>query len=102
MLQTTLRSGRQLHRERDRRQAEFLLQAGADRAAQLVLANPEFRGDTWTLPDEMIVGQGGGAVTTEIRRESEQAPWQLHVVAEYPLGDEFSIRRSRTFVIDAP
>jgi hypothetical protein len=102
LLRTTLRTGRQLHVERDRQQAEFLLQAGADRAAQLFASKPEFRGDTWTLPAEEILGQGGGTVTTSLTRESDEVPWQLHVVAEYPLGRDFSIRRSRTFLVEAP
>jgi hypothetical protein len=102
MLQSTLRSGRQLRLERDRRQAELMLQAGADRAVQLLFTYPEFRGDTWTLPAEAIVGAGSGSITAEVRRESDQTPWQLHVVAEYPSGDDYSIRRSRTFVVDAP
>jgi hypothetical protein len=102
MLRSTLRTGRQLHVERDRQQAEFLLQAGADRAAQLLASNPEFRGDMWTLPAEAILGRGGGTVTTSLTRESDEAPWQLQVVAEYPLGRDFSIRRSRTFLVEAP
>ena len=68
MLQSSLRTGRQLHVERDRQQAEFLLQAGADRAARLFATDPEFRGDTWTLPAEAILGHGGGVVTTSLAR----------------------------------
>jgi type II secretory pathway component PulK len=102
MLRATLRTGRQLHVERDRRQAELLLQAGADRAARLLASNSQFRGDTWTLPAEAILDQGGGTVTTSLARESEELPWQLQVSAEYPLGRDFSIRRSRTFLVEAP
>src|SRR5687767_9502053 len=82
MLRATLRTGRQLHVERDRRQAELLLQAGADRAARLLASNSQFRGDTWTLPAEAILDQGGGTVTTSLARESEELPWQLQVSAE--------------------
>jgi Tfp pilus assembly protein PilX len=107
MLQGTLRARRQLHAERDRRQTELLLEAGADRAASRLAAEPDFRGETWQVPAEAIVGRGEGRVTTEVssaadnQLPSEQS-WQVRVVAEYPLGSGSSIRRSRTFFVTSP
>lgn len=98
MLQGTLRARRQLHTQRDRRQAELLLQAGADRAAFRLSSESNYRGETWTLPADTIVGTGDGQVTVAASRESDEQPWQVRVVAEYPLGSESSIRRSRTFL----
>jgi hypothetical protein len=46
MLQNALRARRQLRIERDRRQVELLVQAGADRAAFRLTTEPSFRGDT--------------------------------------------------------
>ena len=99
MLQNTLRARRQLHTERDRRQTELLLQAGADRVAARLLLESDFRGDVWELPTEAIVGRGAGRVTTQVSRSDDGGPWQVRIIAEYPLGRDFPIQRSQTFKI---
>jgi type II secretory pathway component PulK len=102
MLHSALHARRQLRVERDRRQAELLVEAGADRAAARLAADPTFRGDTWNLSAESIVDRGAGRVSTEISPHDVSGEWQLRVVAEYPLGRDFPIRRSHTFPISAP
>jgi hypothetical protein len=97
MLQGTLRARRQLHRERDLRQAELLLQAGVERAAFRFASEPGYRGETWSLPAVMITGSKAGRVMIEFSRESDEQPWRVDVAAEYPAGNEASIRRSHTF-----
>jgi type II secretory pathway component PulK len=99
MLQGTMRTRRQLHSERDRRQNKFLLQAGADRAAGRLAAEPDFRGDTWNLSANAITGQSDGRVTTEISPNAGNQGWLVHVLAEYPVGREFTIRRTQVFQI---
>jgi hypothetical protein len=99
MLQGALRARRQLHAQRDLRQTEFLLQAGADRAAYRLLTETEYRGETWDVPAAEIFEAGRGQVMISASRDSEQEPWQVHVMAEYPLRGESSIRRSGTFLI---
>jgi hypothetical protein len=102
MLQSALRAHRQLRVERDRRQTEFLVEAGAERAASLLRAQPDFRGDTWRLPAAAILGSQSGQVTTEVSRPSSEPRWEIRVSAEYPLDSQFSIRRSRTFFVTNP
>jgi hypothetical protein len=102
MVQGALRARRQLHAERNRRQAELLLEAGANRAVARLAAEPDFRGDTWNVPAESVIGHGDGRVKTEIARNEGIDAWQLRVVAEYPLGREFPITRSNTFPIPSP
>jgi hypothetical protein len=102
MLQAALRAQRQLRVERDRRQVEFLLQAGAHRAVERLSTDPAFRGDMWSLPAEAIVGRGRGSVTSEVSPASNEQSWQVRIVAEYPAGSEWSIRRSRTFLVPTP
>jgi hypothetical protein len=101
MLQCAMRFRRQLHAERNRRQTELLLDAGASRAVERLAAHPEFRGDTWELPVEAIVGRGAGRVTTEVIGIEGSNSLQLHVVAEYPIGRDLPIRRSHTFQISS-
>ena len=99
MLQGTLRIRRQLHAERDRRQTELLLLAGAQRAAFRLAAEADYRGETWKLPADNIISHGDGQVTITATREADDQPWRLSVVAEYPVGSPASIRRSSTFNI---
>ena len=100
MLQHALAARRQLRAERDLRQAELLLQAGADRAALLLVRKKDYRGETWTTPDEALAGRG--QVTIKALLDSDTASWRVHIVAEYPVGSQRSVRRSRTFVIPSP
>jgi hypothetical protein len=99
MLQTSLRSRRQLRSQRDLIQCELLLQAGVDRAAYRLSGASDYEGETWNVPAEALLGGGGGQVTIEASRESDDEPWNLRVAAEYPVGSEHSIRRSRTTTI---
>ena len=99
MLQTSLRARRQLRTERELIQCKLLLQAGMDRAAFRLSSDSEYAGETWEVPAEALAGSGEGQVTIEASRESDDEPWSVRVVAEYPLGSEHSIRRSKTITI---
>jgi hypothetical protein len=99
MLQTAVRARRQLTVERDRRQAELLLQAGADRAAYRLASEADYRGETWKLDSDAIVGNGSANVTIAAERAAEPAEWRVQVVAEYPLDSHRAIRRSQSFFI---
>lgn len=85
--------------ERDRRQADVLLMAGAARAVAHLQKNLEFRGDVWELPAALIVGHGNGRVRSDITALAAGEGWEVKVVAEYPLGRDFPVRRSHTFHI---
>jgi hypothetical protein len=102
MLLGSTRARRQLHPERDLRQTELLLVAGAERAAYRLATQPNYRGEIWSLPAESIVGDGAGEVAITATRNSDRAPWQVRVVAEYPHGSRLPIHRSRTFLVPSP
>ena len=99
MLLGVVRSGRQLHRERDRRQCELLLQAGMERAAYRLAEEPEYSGETWAVESADILGQGAGEVTIERKADENAAAVRLLVTAEYPTGSEHSVRRSRSLLL---
>jgi hypothetical protein len=102
MLLRAVRAHRQLHRERDLRQTELLLQAGTERAALRFARDPNYRGETWELPAASIANNGSGRVKIEISADAAQNSKTAKIIAEYPLGDEWSIRRSRTLQIQPP
>jgi len=99
MLLAALQSGRQLHVERDLRQCELLLAAGIARANSQVLNNADYRGEKWQFAADQIIGSSAGEVTIEIAADSASDKPQFHVVAEYPLGSDTSIRRSQTILV---
>jgi hypothetical protein len=101
LLQGSLRARRQLHAERDLRQTEFLLEAGLDRAALRLSREADYRGETWNLPSDQIVGRGDGQVAITASRGPSDGPWEVKIVVEYPLGSALSIQRSRTFFVQA-
>ena len=94
MLVGALRISRQMRVERDRRQCELLLQAGLDRAVLRLSAAEPYQGEVCDLRAADVIQRGDGRVTIEVSREGD-APPQIHVVAEYPVGSDRSIRRSR-------
>jgi type II secretory pathway pseudopilin PulG len=96
-VQSAIRLRRQLHAERNLRQTELLLTAGAERAAKRLSQDANFGGDAWELPADAIIGGGAGRVTTVVSRIENRQAWSVHVVAEYPLNRDFTVRRSRTF-----
>jgi len=98
MLVGALRVGRQMRVERDRRQCELLLQAGLDRAVLRRTASPTYAGEVWEVPAVDIGGAGHGQVTIHVSRPDDRPP-EVRVLAEYPLGSDRSVRRSRTFQI---
>jgi hypothetical protein len=95
LLAGTLRMGRQMHAERDRRQCELLLAAAIERAAEAIAADQAYSGEMIDLPAAEILGLGDGRVSIEVERPEAAAP-RLRIAAEYPLGSEQSVRRSRT------
>jgi hypothetical protein len=101
MLQSALRSRRQLHAERDLRQTECLLEAGADRAAFRLRGDADYAGETWDVSAAEIIGRGDGQVVIEVK-VADGGGRHVRVLAEYPRGSELSIRRSRTFIVQVP
>ena len=97
LLQGTLRARRQLPVQRDLRQCELLADAGIERAVHRLAQENDYRGETWSLPADGEFGLAEGQVTIAASRASPDQPWQLDVTAEYPLGTDHSIRRSRFF-----
>ena len=99
MLASAVRMGRQLHAERDLRQCELLLAAGVERAKWRLTNESDYRGESWKLSPAEIVAKGEGQVTIDAALDSSQQPWTFRVTAEYPVGSELSIRRSRTILL---
>ncbi len=101
MLKIGLIGRRQLLKELDARQAECLLEAAADRAAQRLAADPAWSGDARTVAADQITGVGAASVTTSIAAGEGRGP-ALQIVVDYPAGRTDSVRRERTFPFTPP
>ena len=99
MVKRTLLTKRQIRTERHVRQAEWLVQAGAERAAFRLASDDEYTGESWWLAADAIVGTDPGIVSISASRKSTDRA-SVRVVAEYPSGRAASIRRTREFLID--
>lgn len=101
MLKGTLLTMRQIRTERHLRQTEWLVQAGAERAAFRLASDVEYTGEVWSLAAQEIAGTDPGVVSISVSRDSTDRA-RVRVVAEFPSGSVASIRRTREFLIDLP
>ncbi len=101
MLKATLMTMRQVRVERHLRQTEWLVQAGAERAAFRLANDVEYTGEEWSLAADEIVGTDPGVVTISVSPDSTDRA-SVRVVAEFPSGSAAAIRRTREFLISLP
>ena len=99
MLKATLLTMRQIRTEGRLRQCEWLVQAGAERAAFRLATDVEYSGEVWSLAADEIVGTDPGVVNISVTRDSTGRA-SVRVVAEFPADSIESIRRTRKYLID--
>ena len=98
-LKTVLMAQRQSRVERQARQADWLLQAAAERAAYAWRTSADYQGETWLIPADEISGTDPGQVVIEVRaKAAASAPAEWHVTARYPWGSATSVTRSAIFL----
>jgi hypothetical protein len=87
LLETVLLDHRDSRRSEARQQALWLAESALQRAVQAAVRAPDYRGETWDVPAEVLgAGRSGRAV---IRVEPAAAPQRgrrLQVQAYYPEG----------------
>lgn len=93
LLKGALLARRHLHQERNLRQTELLLQAGVDRAQARLTADRGYQGETWAPPEGAL--PMAAQITIRPLPVQDDQNQQFEVSAEYPLGSEYSVRRSR-------
>lgn len=99
MARGAMTARRVLRTERDLRQVEQLLDAGAAWAVARTQAGAETP-DTLTLGSADIAGHGSARIGVALERIGDG--WRMRVAVEYPLEDNAPIRRSRDVVVPAP
>jgi len=104
MLRQTLSARRQIRTERQSRQTDWLVQAGAERAAFQLANDPEYTGEVWSLSADRMGGSDPAAVTISVAKadSKDSSRASIKIVAQYPSDRVTSIRRTHEFLIDLP
>ena len=90
-----------LQREAARLQAEWLATAGLERGAARLLAEAEYRGETWPLTAADLDGRDAGSVTIRVKPQAELAgPFTIIAEAEAGRIEGKQARVVRTITLD--
>ncbi|WP_166822163.1 hypothetical protein [Thalassoroseus pseudoceratinae] len=77
-------------------QATWLAEAGVSRAAFQLRRDPDYSGETWTIPADDLNGFESGQVTIELLEDDRS---QVTVTAFFPIDSATPIRRTRTVTV---
>jgi hypothetical protein len=82
-------------------QAQWLAEAGVERALARLGADPAYAGETWPIPAKELDGQNDA----EVRIQTEKVPSRpdrldIRVEADYPLSPELRCRRAKQIEVD--
>lgn len=82
----------QLHRM----QCEWLVEAGVERAAARLAADPDYTGETWRLGPEQLDGRHAAVVRIAVAPDAERpAETVLNVQADFPDNPHRRVRQTR-------
>jgi hypothetical protein len=95
VFQATLIDARQFRTDANALQADRLAEAGLTRAGRLLDADPNFRGDEWSVD---LAGTDRGRVVTRVERSSEG--FTVEVLATFPLDGTRSVRSRRELLLE--
>jgi type II secretory pathway pseudopilin PulG len=96
MVKITLTRAQQArHRERAL-QADWLAEAGLERAQAMLTSQPGYTGETWAIETETLGGPYSGVVTITIEAVPENTNARnVRIQADYPAGQTERIRKSK-------
>ena len=82
-------------------QALWLAEAGVERAAARLAANPSYSGETWSIPAQELAAEYGAAVRIHVETVADQPERRLvRVEADYPDASELRCRQVKQIVVD--
>jgi hypothetical protein len=98
VLMLAAREARAVRTEARRLQAEWLLEAGARRAAARLSVDAGHAGEAWTLPASVLAAR---VTTTRVDDDpgapASTVPFRIHV--EYPIDRPDPVRLTRTYFL---
>ena len=82
-------------------QALWLAEAGIERAAARLAADPKYTGETWTIPAGELAIDDSGMVNINVETIAGQAKrWSVRVEADYTNAPEYRCRYVKQIVVD--
>lgn len=90
----------QVRSQQQRVQTAWLVEAGLERGAAALAADPTYRGEIWEIPAEDLNGSDGGLVEIRVEDTAEPPGRRLRVRAEFPRGDERRAGKTKTIRLD--
>lgn len=82
-------------------QAQWLAEAGVERAAARLAANADYAGETWNIPAGELAGGQGGVVRIQTETLADQPDRRLiRVEADYPDDPQHRCRKGKQVVAD--
>jgi len=103
LVKLALNQQRQLGREQNRLQAEWLADSGLERAAGLLAIDPEYAGEIWTIDAQELGGPDAARVVIRVSEEGS-GPHARSVIVEavYPALAPVQVRRTRRAIVAVP
>jgi hypothetical protein len=94
LLRLAVTHHRQVQYEQMRLQADWLAEAGVERAVYSLTEDAEYGGETWTVTADDLGGVDSGQVDIQVSRSADDGGVvQVHVEAKYPaVGLRFATR----------
>ena len=82
-------------------QALWLAEAGVERAAARLAADPKYAGETWTISAAELAGGDGAVVRIEVKAIADRPERRsVRVEADYPDAPEHRCRQVKQIVVD--
>ena len=97
MLKTALQARKAMRQELQLRQAEFLLEAGVQRAVKQLNDDSTYTGESWKLPRDILPSQTPAVVEIKVIPPTDDAATRVAVVAQLATDNHRAVRRSYTF-----
>jgi type II secretory pathway component PulK len=90
-----------LRMSESRLQALWLAEAGLERAAGRLAANPEYVGETWTVADDELAADQGAVVRIRVQTVANRPErFSVQVEADYPDASDYCCRQTKQLIVD--
>jgi type II secretory pathway pseudopilin PulG len=91
----------QVEAEERRLQAEWLAEAGLERASARLAESPEYNGEIWELSPQDLSGRWPAQVLIEVSKVAgNPGRRQVRVRADYPLQESLRARQSKQTIVE--
>jgi hypothetical protein len=82
-------------------QSEWLAESGIERAVARLASDPEYRGETWSIPADALGGPSPGVVSIKVGPLRDERVRRLVTVqADYPSDPEQRVRTTKQTVVN--